>query len=74
VLAELVARHGIPGDGGTDLGVHLSQAELGLLVGAKEAAVGKALRFFKESGLVTIRYRQVIITDVEKLRAFGEGH
>lgn len=70
VLSELAARHGFAVEGGTALGVRLSQPELGRLIGAKEAAVGKAVRLLKENGLLKISYRQVIITDLERLRVF----
>ncbi|GHE40138.1 Crp/Fnr family transcriptional regulator [Streptosporangium violaceochromogenes] len=74
VLSEVAARHGVAVDGGTDLGVRLSQPELGRLIGAKEAAVSKAVRTLKENGLLRIEYRRVIITDLERLRAFGAGN
>ncbi len=71
VLVELAARHGFTVADGMDLGVQLSQPELGRLIGAKEAAVGKAVRLLKENGLLKTRYRQVIITDPRGLRAFA---
>lgn len=71
VLGEMAAHHGVAVADGTDLGVRLSQPELGRLIGAKEAAVSKAVRTLKESGLLRIEYRRVIITDLERLRAFG---
>ncbi|MEV7008394.1 Crp/Fnr family transcriptional regulator [Streptosporangium sp. NPDC051022] len=71
VLSELVERHGFAVRDGTDLGVQLSQPELGRLIGAREAAVGKAVRILKENGLLKTHYRRVIITDLEGLHAFA---
>ncbi|GGL28127.1 Crp/Fnr family transcriptional regulator [Planomonospora parontospora] len=71
VLTDLAASHGFPVEEGTDLGVGLSQPELGRLIGAREAAVNNAVRSFKENGLLLIRRRRLIITDPEGLRAFG---
>ncbi|GAA4208292.1 Crp/Fnr family transcriptional regulator [Streptosporangium oxazolinicum] len=71
VLGELAARHGFAVAGGTDLGIRLSQPELGRLIGAKEAAVNNAVRLLKRNGLLLTDYRQVVITDLEALHAFG---
>jgi CRP/FNR family cyclic AMP-dependent transcriptional regulator len=71
VLGDLAARHGFAVEGGTDLGIRLSQPELGRLIGAKEAAVNNAVRLLKLNGLLLIHYRQVVITDLEALRVFG---
>ncbi|MFF5204934.1 Crp/Fnr family transcriptional regulator [Streptosporangium sp. NPDC000396] len=73
VLSDLASRHGFEVKDGTDLGVRLSQLELGRLIGAKEAAVGKAVRLLREAGLLLVNYRQVIIKDPERLRLFGFG-
>ncbi|MEV8636228.1 Crp/Fnr family transcriptional regulator [Streptosporangium sp. NPDC051023] len=71
VLSELVERHGFAVEDGMDIGVQLSQPELGRLIGAREAAVGKAVRLLKEHKLLKTRYRQVVVTDPEGLRAFA---
>jgi len=71
VLSELAARHGFAVADGTDLGIRLSQPELGRLIGAKEAAVNNAVRLLKRKGLLLTDYRQVVITDLEALHAFG---
>lgn len=71
VLAQLVERHGQrrPG-GGHDLGIGLTHYELGQLIGAREDAVGKALRTLKGRGLVSVGYRQIIVFDPLLLRGF----
>ncbi|MEU9888443.1 Crp/Fnr family transcriptional regulator [Sphaerisporangium sp. NPDC051011] len=70
VLVDLADRHGHVVPEGRDVGVSLAQHELGRLVGAGEAAVGKAMREFKDAGLIITRYRRVILTDAERLRGY----
>lgn len=72
VLVDLVERHGYPVEAGERLGVELSQAELGRLIGAKEDAVGQAMRTLKRTGLVISGYRLVTVVDVARLRTFAE--
>ncbi|MBG0826818.1 Crp/Fnr family transcriptional regulator [Planomonospora sp. ID67723] len=71
VLSDLAACHGFPVEEGTDLGVGLSQPELGRLIGAREAAVNNAVRLLKKNGLLIMRGRRLVVTDPEGLRAFG---
>lgn len=73
VLGELAARHGFAVESGTDLGIRLSQPELGRLIGAKEAAVNNAVRLLKRNGLLLTDYRKIIIADLGALRAFGSA-
>ncbi|MDH6123514.1 Crp/Fnr family transcriptional regulator [Kitasatospora sp. GP82] len=72
VLVELVERHGQRVDTGHEIGVHLSQLELGRLIGAREDAVGLAMRRLKAEGLVRPHYRKVTVTDLAALRGFAE--
>lgn len=72
LLLAVAARHGRPGPEGTDLGVPLTQVELGSLVGAKESTVQKILRDLSARGLVRTGHRRVIITDLPGLRAFAD--
>ncbi|MFP3965485.1 Crp/Fnr family transcriptional regulator [Actinomadura fulvescens] len=73
VMLALADRHGQPCAEGIDLGIPLTQAELGGLVGAKEATVQKALRELTVKGLVaTPGRRRVIITDHALLRDFAD--
>ena len=72
VIVELVSRHGVQTAGGYELGVRLSQAELGKLIGAKEDAVGQAMRRLKDAGLVRSNYRRVTITKMKELREFSD--
>lgn len=70
-LAHLVERHGTRREDGYDLGVALAQAELGQLIGAKDDAVGKALRSLRERGLIKSGYRRIVVVDPLALRSYS---
>lgn len=70
-LVELVERHGVKCEDGYQLGVHLSQAELGRLIGAGEDAVQTAMRQLRAKNLVVAHYRKVLVTDLHELRDFS---
>jgi CRP-like cAMP-binding protein len=73
VLLALAGRHGRPCDAGIELGIPLTQAELGGLVGAKEDTVQKALRALAAGELIAVpARRRVVITDVEGLVRFAD--
>jgi CRP-like cAMP-binding protein len=73
VLLALAERHGRPCAEGVDLGIPLTQAELGGLIGAKEDTVQKAMRDLARRGLVgTPGRRRVVITDLAGLTAFAD--
>lgn len=72
VLLALAARHGRSRPIGVEIGVPLTQSELGGLVGAKEGTVHKALREFAARGLVQPGHRTVTILDVAGLTAFAD--
>ena len=69
VIVELVDRHGYLVAGGYTLGVSLSQAELGRLIGAGQDATALAIRQLREAGLVKTRYRGLVVSDLPALRA-----
>ncbi|GAA4198567.1 Crp/Fnr family transcriptional regulator [Microbispora amethystogenes] len=73
VLVELADRHGRPAPTGRDIGVELSQTELGRLVGAREDAVGKAVQRLKKAGLIQSGYRRYVINDVAGLSRYARG-
>ena len=52
-----------------ELGVRLSQPELGSLVGASKEAAAKAVRRLREMELIETGYRAIIVRDVAGLRA-----
>ena len=73
-LLALAERHGrrVPDvPDGVDIGVPLTQAELGALIGAREVSVQRALRELEASGLVRRGRRRVIILDHERLAGFA---
>lgn len=73
VLLELATQHG-DGDAsqGADL-PSLTQPDLAQLVGAGEPAVHRALRQFRDAGLVETGYRRLTVLDVDGLREIARG-
>lgn len=64
VLVEISHRHGVDrGDGKRDLGVDLTHEEIANLVGARKDAVFKAVRRFKDLGLIGPGHRRKIVID-----------
>ncbi|WP_395103531.1 Crp/Fnr family transcriptional regulator [Actinomadura sp. SCN-SB] len=73
VLLALAGRHGRPYGRGVDLGVPLTQAELGGLVGAKEDTVQKALRALADRGYIAMPKRShFVITDPGGLGEYAD--
>ncbi|WP_433514727.1 Crp/Fnr family transcriptional regulator [Nonomuraea sp. CA-143628] len=72
IVLALAARHGHVVGEGVDIGVPLTRAELGGLIGAKEATVQRALRSLAERGWVLRGHRRVVITDMDGLTKFAE--
>ncbi|WP_101787989.1 Crp/Fnr family transcriptional regulator [Nonomuraea indica] len=68
VLVELAERHGLLAEGGIEPGVPLSHDELGQMVGARQDAIGKALRALRQAGLIETHYRRIVIVDLDGLR------
>jgi CRP/FNR family transcriptional regulator, cyclic AMP receptor protein len=52
-----------------ELGVSLSQPELGSLVGASKEAAAKSVRRLRDMGLIETGYRTIAVRDVARLRA-----
>jgi CRP-like cAMP-binding protein len=67
-LVELADRYGEPYQGSVRISVALTQQELAGWVGASREAVGKALRTFRDRGLIETRRRMVIVHDLQALR------
>ncbi|WP_049556570.1 Crp/Fnr family transcriptional regulator [Nonomuraea sp. SBT364] len=72
VLTALTERHGSKVEGGHDLGVRLSQEELGRLIGAGKDAIGKAIGSLKDAGLITVHYRGIVVRSVARLRSYAD--
>jgi CRP-like cAMP-binding protein len=71
VIVQLAERHGHPVEGGIDLGVELTQEELGKLVGAARESAVKAVKQMRGAGLIKTGYRRMVVIDPERLKAFG---
>jgi CRP-like cAMP-binding protein len=72
VIAEILDLYGHrTNEGSEELGVRLSQPELGSLVGASKEAAAKATRQLREMGLLTTSYRRIIVLDSAGLRSFA---
>jgi CRP-like cAMP-binding protein len=67
-LVELADDFGVADDGGVRITVSLTQDELAGWVGASRKAVGNALQWLRERGLVETRRRSITIRDVDALR------
>ncbi|WP_067469561.1 Crp/Fnr family transcriptional regulator [Nocardia amamiensis] len=72
VLLELAERHGHESDSGYEIGVRLSQTEMGMLIGAKEDAISLAMRRLRDENLVAPAYRRVTLVDIDRLRVFAD--
>jgi CRP-like cAMP-binding protein len=72
VLVLLADRHGRPVPHGLDLGVPLSQEELGRLIGAHRDAVVKAISELRGKGVIETGYRSITIIQPENLRRHAQ--
>lgn len=70
-LVELAEGHGRESDSGIDLPLPLTQEELAQWVGASREAVVRALRGFRDRGLIATQRKRVLIRDLEGLRRRG---
>jgi CRP-like cAMP-binding protein len=67
-LVDLVEKHGKPVADGVRIDLHLSQQELGNIVGMSRESMNKHLRYWREEGLIRIEDGYYVITDLEALR------
>ncbi len=67
-LVDLASAYGQPTDGGTRIGLQLSQRELAGWVGASREAVNKALAQFEARGLIARDHGTLIVRDEDGLR------
>jgi CRP-like cAMP-binding protein len=72
VLIDLVDRHGRETVDGYELGVPLSQTELGRLVGAGEDRARQSMGQLRDLRFVSTKYRSVVVTDLPGLRRFAD--
>lgn len=71
ILQELVTTYGVESDAGWELGARLTQAEIASLSGVKLPTAERALRSLQRAGVLELKYRQVVVTDVNALRNAG---
>lgn len=72
VIADVLALYGYrTEDGSEELGVPLSQPELGSLIGASKETAAKAVKQLREMGLIETRYRRITVLDSAALRSFA---
>ncbi|GAA2672097.1 Crp/Fnr family transcriptional regulator [Nonomuraea recticatena] len=72
VLLALISRHGRATERGVSIGVPLTRAELGMLVGAKEITAQKALRELAAEKLIQRGHRDVVVKDVAGLAELAD--
>jgi CRP-like cAMP-binding protein len=71
-LMELTDKHGQPEPGGVRVAIPLTQSELASMLGATRESVNKALRRFRQRGLIRWEQSQIVIVDVAELRTEAE--
>ncbi|MEU5260490.1 Crp/Fnr family transcriptional regulator [Amycolatopsis sp. NPDC021455] len=71
-LLEVTQRWGETPDADRQSGIPLSQKDIASLAGTGLSSVEKAFRLLEEAGAVDRRYRRVLVTDLRRLRRFGE--
>ncbi len=73
LLMDLGQRHGKVEPAGVEIGLRLSQEELGNLVGASRESVNKQLRAWAESGLLEYQQGIIVIKKVDALFMYAMG-
>jgi CRP-like cAMP-binding protein len=71
-LAEMAERHGRRVDGGTEIGVALSQEELAGYIVASRESVARALTTLRRRGLITTARRKIVVLDLAGLEAYRD--
>nr|WP_246481114.1 Crp/Fnr family transcriptional regulator [Amycolatopsis umgeniensis] len=71
-LLEVTRRWGESPMTGRGLGIPLSQKDIASLAGTGLSSVEKAFRLLEEAGALDRLYRRVLVTDLSRLRRFGE--
>lgn len=73
VLVEIADACGEPTENGLSILVELSQSELATMIGTAGITVQKAIRALRHDGLIRTGYRQITVSDLDRLRAFAAG-
>jgi CRP/FNR family transcriptional regulator, cyclic AMP receptor protein len=72
VIVDLMDLYGCSSPDGGELGVSLSQPELGSLVGAGKDSAAKATKQLRDLGLIDTGYRKIIVLDDARLRSVAQ--
>jgi CRP/FNR family cyclic AMP-dependent transcriptional regulator len=72
-LADLYQTYGTRKGGSWELGVPLTREELASLGGVKLSTAEKTIRVFQQNGLVSARYRGLVVLDMPGLRQAAES-
>ncbi|MFD8499445.1 Crp/Fnr family transcriptional regulator [Amycolatopsis sp. NPDC059657] len=72
LIAELAACYGNQRPDGWDLGLNLTQAELGSLAGIAQRTAERELRMLEDENVIKRRYRRLEIVDSVRLRSIAE--
>ncbi len=67
-LLSLAKEHGVPADGGVEIGLRISQQDLASMIGASRVAVNKQLQAWRQKGLVDVRRQRVTILKPDDLQ------
>jgi CRP-like cAMP-binding protein len=73
-LLYLADSNGEPAPGGgVRINMHLTQEELGKMLGKTRESIGKELKRWQRNGLISVRYGSIVIRDRERLLALVEA-
>lgn len=73
VLSDMATRHGVRAPRGVEIGVLLNQSELAALIGVSVVTAQRALKQFRDRGLIETGYRRFLVTDPNRLRAVADS-
>ena len=71
LLVGLAEAGGADRDGGTDIGIQLTQEELAGMVSASRESLARALSSIRKQGLIRTGRRSIVVLDFERLRAYA---
>lgn len=72
-LLSLAEQYGRPAQDGVRIDMHLSQSELGTMVGTSRESVNKQMRAWEEAGLVRSTRGSITLLKPGKLELFADG-